>query len=342
LIELLVVIAIIGVLIALLLPAVQAAREAARRTQCVNNLKQVGLAIHNYESSVGVFPCTTILVPLPGGAPGKWFYQSSWSVFARVTGYMEQSPLYNAINYNFTYSHASNTTVSVTQLPYLFCPSDPGAHIDGPQLGGTGFATTSYGTCDGDWYVYSINWTGGNSIGPQNRALFGPTYSRRISEVTDGLSNTIAASEGLIGHLQSRHCSSAVGTPPSDASVGTWSPFNVPLPGPTSQQALASLIASCANPPKPIGHTRWSNGGVYYSGITTAMPPNQPIDWDWIDENDGGPTYMSLSASSQHPGGVNVLFADGSVRFVKNTVNALTWRGLGSVQGGEVLSADSY
>ncbi len=110
----------------------------------------------------------------------------------------------------------------------------------------------------------------------------------------------------------------------------------------------------------PIGHTRWCNGGVYYSGFTTAMPPNMkvstasratgfanagqvlPMDWDSVDENDGGPTYMSLSASSRHPGGVNALFADGSVHFVKDTVNPVTWRALGSVQGGEVISADQY
>ena len=127
-----------------------------------------------------------------------------------------------------------------------------------------------------------------------------------------------------------------------------------------------SLINSCSTPSSkikaggPIGHTRWCNGGVYYSGFTTANPPNSPVqglsravnttitgrilpmDWDSTDENDGGPTYMSLAASSFHPGGVNTLFADGSVRYVKNTVNPVTWRALGSVAGGEVLSADQY
>src|SRR5262249_38067974 len=110
----------------------------------------------------------------------------------------------------------------------------------------------------------------------------------------------------------------------------------------------------------PIGHTRWCNGGVYYSGFTTAMPPNSPVtavsratgssnagknvpmDWDSVDENDGGPTYMSLAASSYHSGGVNTLFGDGSVRYVKNSVSPATWRALGSIAGGEVLSADQY
>ena len=141
---------------------------------------------------------------------------------------------------------------------------------------------------------------------------------------------------------------------------------NVPLPGPNSAAALAYQINNCGTATGkikaggPIGHTRWANGGVYYSGFTTAMPPNQtvstvsraigfanagqnlPMDWDSVDENDGGPTYMSLSASSYHPGGVNALFADGSVHFVKNSVSPVTWRGLGTIAGGEVISADQY
>jgi prepilin-type processing-associated H-X9-DG protein len=166
--------------------------------------------------------------------------------------------------------------------------------------------------------------------------MFGPTYNRRIKDVSDGLSQTLMASEGYIGHLQSRHCSPTPGTPPG------FSPNNVPAPGSASLTTLASLIASCVNPPKPIGHTRWSNGGVYYSGFTTAVTPNQPIDWDWVDENDGGDTYMSLCASSYHPGGVNALFGDGGVRFVQNSVDAGVWRGLGTIAGGETYSGGSY
>src|SRR5262249_48874723 len=154
----------------------------------------------------------------------------------------------------------------------------------------------------------------------------------------------LMASEGLIGHGQMRSC---LKTPslPSDPITGTWSPTNIPAPGPNSAAALVSLLASCGTGTGkvkaggPIGHTRWCNGGVYYSGFTTAMPPNPgvtavsravgfanagqnvPMDWDSVDENDGGPTFMSLAASSRHPGGVNALFADGSVHFVKNSVN---------------------
>jgi prepilin-type processing-associated H-X9-DG protein len=354
-----------------LLPAVQSAREAARRAQCTNNLKQIGLAFMNYESANSAFSPTTILVPCPNVAPGTNIdytcggYQSSWSAFARSLPFMEQSPMYNAINFDMTYSNPVNTTVSFTPVSFLYCPSDPGSHIDDASLGGTGDATTSYGTCDGDWYVYSFNYNVPYSIGPQNRTMFGPNYSRRIAAVTDGLSNTLMAAEGYIGHAQMRSCDSSPNYP-ADAITGTWTATNVPLPGPNSTAALTALIASCGTKTGkvkaggPIGHTRWANGGVYYSGFTTAMPPNGSVtavsravgfsnagqnlqmDWDNIDENDGGPTFMSLTASSYHPSGVNALFGDGSVRFVKNSVSPVTWRALGSVAGGEVLSADQY
>ncbi len=365
LIELLVVIAIIAVLISLLLPAVQSAREAARRIQCTNNLKQIGLAFMNYESAYNTFPVASIDVPAPVGAPGTWLYSVSWSPLVRSFSFIEQNAMFNSINFAgaFDYDDPTNTTVSFTPVAVCFCPSDPGSHIDDATMGGTNCATTSYGTCDGDWYVWSVNWGATNTVGPMNRSLFGPNYARRIAMVTDGTSNTIAASEGLIGHGQMRSCL-GTGSTPSDPITGPYSYTNIPAPGPASIAALTYQINNCgektgkAKAGGPIGHTRWCDGGVYYSGFTTAITPNGDpttasratvnsgqivqMDWDSVDENDGGPTFMALNASSKHPGGVNALFADGSVRFIKNSISPVTWTALGTIAGGEVVSADQY
>ncbi len=367
LIELLVVIAIIAVLIALLLPAVQSAREAARRAQCTNNLKQMGLALLNYESALGTLPPSSIDVPAPVGAPGTWLYSVSWSPLARSFPFIEQTAMFNSMNMSgaWDYDDLPNTTVSFTPLAFLYCPSDPGSHYDDASLGGTGCATSSYGTCDGDWYVWSVNWGATNTVGPMNRSMFGPNYARRLAMITDGLSNSMAASEGLIGHGQMRSCQGP-GAAVSDPITGTYSPFNVPVPGPASMAALSYQIQNCgtatgkAKAGGPIGHTRWCDGGVYYSGFTTAITPNGdptiasratgysnggrvvPMDWDAVDENDGGPTYMALDASSLHPGGVNALFGDGSVHFIKNSINPFIWRALGTIAGGEVISSDQY
>ena len=180
-----------------------------------------------------------------------------------------------------------------------------------------------------------------------NRSLFGPNYA---ATDRDDHRRDEQHAGGLRGAHRPRPDAKLLGQPgstPRTRITGTYSFTNIPAPGPASMAALAYQIDNCgtatgkAKAGGPIGHTRWCDGGVYYSGFTTAITPNGdpttaeprhgysnggqivPMDWDSVDENDGGPTFMALDASSNHPGGVNALFADGSVHFVKNSVNAV-------------------
>jgi|SRR5271157_830963 len=336
LIELLVVIAIIAVLIGLLLPAVQAAREAARRMQCINNLKQLGLGVHNYESSFGSFPPQLLLT----GTGTNVTWESIWSPAARIMPYLEQANSFNLINYAFPHDDASNSTAETLTLAVLICPSevnttpviDDANAVEGPS---------NYGWCAGDWYV----WGGFGSM--PSRSAFTTNYVRRLSAFTDGLSQTILAAEVKNYQPRFKACN-ASGLFPGPLS----NPNNTPDPS-TFPSLLRPYISTCAT---DYGHTKWYHGMAGYGAFTTALPPNTQflagptdlspaiLDYDLStqDENSGGQTYAMTTSRSYHPGGVNILFGDGSARFVKSTINGLIWRSLGSIAGGEVVSADSY
>jgi prepilin-type N-terminal cleavage/methylation domain-containing protein/prepilin-type processing-associated H-X9-DG protein len=341
LIELLVVIAIIAVLIALLLPAVQAAREAARRIQCTNNLKQLGLGMHNYESANSALPPQQVLL---FDAAGAVSWKSSWGVTSRILPYLELGPLYNSINYALKTSALDNTTTVSTSLAVLVCPSEihPEPIV---STSSTGVTTTNgisnYGWCEGDWYVF-----GGPALNMPNRSAFGPNMSRPLAAFTDGLSNTLLGAE-VKAYTQAYHDCGLVPAPAPASPTAQPDPTTI----------LASIVSS-AGPPCRLaagtpggGHTHWSNGNTFYDGLTTALPPNMKapagptgLDTDLTteDEDDGGPTYSAVTARSYHPSGVNTLFGDGSVRHIKSTVAWQTWRALGTIAGGEVVSADAY
>ncbi len=332
LIELLVVIAIIAVLIALLLPAVQAARESARRIQCTNNLKQMGLGLHNYESVAGAFPPSNVVQ----GTANTVTWRGGFSVHARVLPFMEQGVAFNSINFIFSHLDATNTSVVTLAMATFVCPSDINKDARTPFPPFTGInataSVTSYGVNAGDWFV----WNGFN--GPDARNAFMPNRSRRISEFTDGTSNTVFATDVKVYNPL---CG------PSSPVPGTMSPTSVP-DSTVDPLTAAPAYATCV---PGQGHTFWADGNTHETSMTTAWPPNKPItnaagykelDYETRLIVSGGPTYAAITARSYHPGGVNALIADGSVKFIKSSISGNTWRALGTVGGGEVISADQY
>ena len=341
LIELLVVIAIIGVLIALLLPAVQAAREAARKAQCANNLKQMGLGLHNYESIAGAFPPTNIVGFDGAGAVN---FKGGFSLQGRILPFMEQGPLFNSINFTINGGHVAfeNSTV-VTQFVSIFvCPSDQntGQTTNLPTSGAPAYPP-SYGINQGAWYVFG----GFNS--PDNKAAFAPNRSRRIAEFRDGTSGTVAATDV---RANSPLILCFGGLSASDPAVGATPPPPSLDPYVTATEYTGSACGGVAA--GHFAHTCWADGNTQESGMTTAWTPNRMIltqtgviaDVDLSSRLivQGGPTYAAINARSYHHGGVNTLFCDGGVRFVRDSIGGVVWRGLGTPNGNEVVSQSDY
>jgi prepilin-type N-terminal cleavage/methylation domain-containing protein/prepilin-type processing-associated H-X9-DG protein len=320
LIELLVVIAIIAVLIALLLPAVQSAREAARRAQCVNNLKQIGLALHNYNSSLGCFPMSMGL-----DAPGFGYPEPvSYSGLSMLLPYMEQSVVFNTLNYSILRGDPGNNTAMATSVSSFLCPSDPQQGNLPPGQAGENYHPNSGNTIDYVWGV-SDPWGFNTSLPPFNGVFYPVSYTR-IAEITDGTSNTAAFSEMGLGDQ-----SNAIATEKTDQFwTQTW---------PTTP---AQAIAQCQSfPASNLSYQGLSTDGVpWIEGSTSAMynHVNVPNMRSCIFP----PGRIMNTANSYHPGGVNFGLCDGSVRFVKNSVSLPTWNALGSRNGGEVISSDSY
>jgi prepilin-type N-terminal cleavage/methylation domain-containing protein/prepilin-type processing-associated H-X9-DG protein len=312
LIELLVVIAIIAVLIALLLPAVQAAREAARRAQCTNNLKQIGLACHNYEQSKNVLPAAEMqFLGLPNG--------SNFSALSQLLPYFEQNNIYNAINFSLFDQTPQNGTAMLTSINSLVCPSDGYNPI--PAYG----AQTNYMADMGSGIVWQSNLFAPNTTLPQCSGAFFGNSATRFASITDGLSNTGFYCERLVGDA-----TTGIISPKTDVFFDPGAPLT---PADALTQCNALNIYNPANQIPMIMGVPWIDGQHIFLHVST---PNTRSCGFFIVNR------AVMPPSSNHPGGVNTLFGDGSVRFIKDSVNLQTWQALGTINGGEVISADSF
>jgi len=319
LIELLVVIGIIGLLVALLLPAIQAAREAARRSECSNNLRQIGVALHNYQSTTRYFPMGAV-IPI-----GQTF--EPWSPHVRLLPYLEEQNLANLVDYDkspqFTGSpHAARTRVSV-----YICPSEVN---DRPRVTPTLIHyPLTYGFNEGTWFIYDP------ATGDVGDGMFMPNRALRPAQIPDGLSKTLAVAE--VKAYQ----------------ANVWDTNNPNTIGVVAPSTPGDLQAYSGGTFDSNGHTEWVEGDVHETGFTTTFTPNLVVphivngityDIDLTSMRDGesatAPTYAAITARSFHPGVVNVLLMDSSVKPIVDGIEPRVWRSLGTPAGNEVVSAN--
>jgi prepilin-type N-terminal cleavage/methylation domain-containing protein/prepilin-type processing-associated H-X9-DG protein len=321
LIELLVVIAIIAILIGLLLPAVQKVREAAARVKCQNNLKQIGLALHNYELTHSHFPPNGVY-PVGATAP------DSYSALARILPFIEQAALYQLVDLNAA-ANAQNAVTSQRIAIYL-CPSEAN---DKPKPGSTPTAISRYPLCYaanvGTWMVWNpTNGQGGDgAIVLTSR----PNGGTRATDFSDGLSNTIGFAE-----VRAYGAYLLGGTPTA-----------APPADPASQLALGGSLKTDST------HTGWTEGQTFHNGVTFVNTPNTVVrftsggvnyDVDYVSSRDGSSatatSYAAMTSRSYHPGMVNIVLMDGSVRSVSSSVTLAAWRAAGTRAGDEPIPLD--
>jgi prepilin-type N-terminal cleavage/methylation domain-containing protein/prepilin-type processing-associated H-X9-DG protein len=323
LVEILVVIAIIAVLVGLLLPAVQQLRARAARTGCQNNLHQLGMALNAFESANGYLP--------PAGSPRPTGAVGNYSIFVPLLPYLEEDALYRLAEQ--TNAAGVNQALATYKVDLLTCPSDTNVET---TFRGWGSYPACYGVNLGDWFIWNgATGEGGNGVFPYCYAPnFGHPrrYGIRLSDITDGASTTVALAEVKAGQ----------------AWVSNMSTSVAPIPPPT---APADLPVA-ANLAPQGGHINWVLADEAWMGLTFAFPPNTympylftydgvtyDVDW-WTSHS--VQQYAAFNARSYHKGGVNTLFADGSVRFITDSIPQLTWRALGTRNGGEVVSGADF
>jgi prepilin-type N-terminal cleavage/methylation domain-containing protein len=314
LIELLVVITIIAILIALLLPAVQAVRNAARRVQCKNNLKQIGIALHNYLETYSVFPMSFAADPnSPGG---------EWSIHARLLPFIDQGMVSKQIDLRDAYSSPKNAVAKTHRVPIFLCPSEveDRARID--SSGTPIHYPVNYGFNGGTWNVWD------NVTGQSGNGAFAPNTSMNTASFTDGMTATLAFTEVKAFTPYLRDGGNGGAVPP----------------------ALTGISGLGGSFKTTSGHTEWVDGRIHQTGSTTTYTPNTRVphlvdgvtyDIDYTscreDKSCNGPTYAAVTSRSYHVGMVHSLLMDGSTRAISDSVDATTWRNLGSRNDNQVL-----
>jgi prepilin-type N-terminal cleavage/methylation domain-containing protein/prepilin-type processing-associated H-X9-DG protein len=349
LIELLVVIAIIAVLIALLLPAVQAAREAARRLQCVNNLKQLGLGVQNYISTNNVFPPFAANYPTIAASNVGYTWPTGWTT--TILPNIEQTVMYNALNFVYGAWQAPNYTVDYIQISSLVCPSE-----DSPPPSWSNTRINYVANLGGPSSI--MTWSGpivpmrNDNLGAGGSALVNSNCgSFGFQGVVDGSSNTVLFSERLVG------LASWSAAMPASSPLAVRFYFNTTFTvnsdsGNATEalnfvQACKSITASANNASTPYIGFLWSssasNTGEGNIGFFCVNTPNGISCTATNTQNTSYAGYTdAITANSNHSGGVNTSMADGSVRFIKSSISPPTWWALGSRNGREVISSDSY
>ena len=326
LIELLVVIAIIAVLIGLLLPAVQKVRDAAARIRCANNMKQLGLAMHNYMDANNGLPPN-----------GNYVYNgatitttNAWSAMSRILPYIEQENLFRNIDFNLPYS--VQVGVSSKRVGTYICP----AEVNDKPIGtdptyGNKHWVICYAVNEGTWAVLTQK----SYMMQVGDGAFAPNRSFRATDFGDGMSNTIAVAEVKATTVRVSGAS----------NTATYS--NAPPPNSPAEVSAGFGFGTAAFDPSKNTHVEWVDGKIHETGFTTAFPPNTVISYSGYDvdfvsatESNLGDCYAAVTSRSYHSGGVNVVLMDGSVRFVRSSVSVTTWRALGTRNSGEVIGND--
>lgn len=324
LIELLVVIAIIAILIALLLPAVQQAREAARRTQCRNNLKQIGIALHNYHDVFGQFPLSFVT---DGDGTTNPTGGGEWSVQARLLPHLEGTNAYNSVDLSQSYEDSDNLAsgISALRIDTYLCPSEPNDRVRTNSMGDPIHYPLNYGFNGGTWNVFDI------TTSRKGNGAFAPNVGFRMRDFIDGTTNTLGFSEVKAFTPYNR-----------DGAFGT-------AIAPDTAAGVESLIGMGGDNKPDTGHTEWVDGRVHQTGFTATLPPNTPVvvptgvneEGDYTscreDKTCNAPTYAAITSRSWHVGMVNSLLMDGSVQSISENIDLDTWRDLAQRNDGNVV-----